>query len=164
MLSVFLLIYLFLLLKADIHCHIGTAGGYRTGRQGEAAGPGDCFQGDIAGNRQVIEFAGKALRIEKSLQGNGFGAVGIVGDGFAHGGADFHPAGSDVKAAVIAHDRAAVQLHVGITVGIIGWAIAVTMDIQGHGDGALVFVYILGVGIYDFNSRAVAVIFDDFCH
>ena len=85
-------------------------------------------------------------------------------DGFAHSGADLHPAGADVEAAVIGHDLGAVQLHIGITVGVPGRPVAVTVDIQGHGDGALVLAHVLGIGIYNFDCRAVAIIFDKFGH
>src|SRR5699024_1486616 len=83
---------------------------------------------------------------------------------FAHSGADLHPAGADVEAAVIGHDLGAVQLDIGVTVGVPGRPITIAVDIQGHGNGALILAHILGVGIYHFNRRAVAVIFDKFGH
>ena len=87
-----------------------------------------------------------------------------MGDSFAHGGTDLHPAGADVKAAIIGHDLGAIQLHIGIAVVVPGRPVAVTVDIQGHGNGALVLAHVLGVGIHNFDRRAVAVIFDKFGH
>ena len=87
-----------------------------------------------------------------------------MGDGLAHSGANFRPAGADVKAAVIGHDFGTVQLDIGVAVVVPGRPIAVTVDIQGHGDGALVLAHVLGVGIHNFDRRAFSVIFDKFGH